>query len=368
MERELHYLRAELDRAPRLRPARGRHPRMVRLYELIAQVAPTHATVLITGESGTGKELVARAHPRPEPARAPSPSWPSTAPRSPTSCSRRELFGHEKGAFTGAHARKRGQFELAHGGTLFLDEVGELRVDCRPSSCARCRSARSSALGGTARIQVDVRVIAATNRDLAADGRARRTFREDLYYRLNVVPDRACRRCASARRTSRPARRALPAKVRRASSRRTCAALSPRRAARRSTRYDWPGNVRELENVIERSVALATPARDPPRRPAAGSRHARGRRPERRASPAPLSLRRRAIASSRPMCCARSSARTGTRAAPPGSSACIAIPFSPGSPPGASVRRAGDRIAARGGRRSDRSLPDAISRSAAPTT
>jgi len=128
MERELHYLRGELARAHGFDQLVGRHPRMVRLYELIAQVSQTPATVLITAESGTGKELVARAIHNQSPRRA-QPFVAVNLAAIPDSLLESELFGHEKGAFTGAHARKPGKFELAHGGTLFLDEVGSLRVD-----------------------------------------------------------------------------------------------------------------------------------------------------------------------------------------------------------------------------------------------
>ena len=128
MERELHYLRAELESAHGFDQLVGRHPRMVRLYELIAQVSQTHATVLITAESGTGKELVARAIHNQSPRRA-QPFVAVNLAAIPDSLLESELFGHEKGAFTGAYARKPGKFELAHGGTLFLDEVGSLRVD-----------------------------------------------------------------------------------------------------------------------------------------------------------------------------------------------------------------------------------------------
>src|SRR5262245_53792434 len=128
LEREVRYLRSEFDRAHGFDELVGRHPRMVRLYELIAQVAPTHATVLITAESGTGTELVARSiHRQSLPRDRPFVAVNLAA--IPDTLLESELFGHEKGAFTGAHARKAGKFELAHGGTLFLDEVGSLRID-----------------------------------------------------------------------------------------------------------------------------------------------------------------------------------------------------------------------------------------------
>ena len=165
MERELHYLRAELDRAHGFDQLVGRHPRMVRLYEVIAQVSQTHATVLITAESGTGKELVARAIHNQSPRRT-QPFVAVNLAAIPDSLLESELFGHEKGAFTGAYARKPGKFELAHGGTLFLDEVGSLRVDLQAKLLRALQQREIERLGGTRTIQVDVRVIAATNTDL----------------------------------------------------------------------------------------------------------------------------------------------------------------------------------------------------------
>src|SRR5215475_8166948 len=186
LEREVRYLRSEFDRAHGFDELVGRHARMVRLYELIAQVAPTHATVLITAESGTGKELVARAIHRQSPRRD-QPFVAVNLAAIPETLFESELFGHEKGAFTGAHARKLGKFELAHGGTLFLDEVGSLRVVLQAKLLRALQEREVERLGGTRTIPVDVRVIAATNVDLREGIRAR-TFREDLFYRLNVVP------------------------------------------------------------------------------------------------------------------------------------------------------------------------------------
>jgi two-component system response regulator AtoC len=253
MERELRYLRAELERAHGFDQLVGRHPRMVRLYELIAQVAQTHATVLITAESGTGKELVARAIHNQGPRRT-QPFVAVNLAAIPESLLESELFGHEKGAFTGAHSRKPGKFELAHGGTLFLDEVGSLRIDLQAKLLRALQQREFERLGGTRTIQVDVRVIAATNTDLRQAIRMR-AFREDLYYRLHVVPI------------------GIPALRERKSDLPDLAAHFVQKYARefkkdvrglsRGARlaldgYDWPGNVRELENIIERSVALAT--------------------------------------------------------------------------------------------------------------
>ncbi len=186
MERELRYLRAEFDRTHGFDQLVGRHPKMVRLYETIAQVAQTPATVLVNAESGTGKELVARAIHNQSPRRA-QPFVAVNLAAIPDTLLESELFGHEKGAFTGAHSRKLGKFELAHGGTLFLDEIGSLRVDLQAKLLRALQQREIERLGGTRTIQVDVRVIAATNTDLRQAIRAR-AFREDLYYRLHVVP------------------------------------------------------------------------------------------------------------------------------------------------------------------------------------
>ncbi len=253
MERELRYLRAELDRAHGFDQLVGRHPRMVRLYELIAQVAQTHATVLITAESGTGKELVARAIHNQSPRRA-QPFVAVNLAAIPEALLESELFGHEKGAFTGAHSRKPGKFELAHGGTLFLDEVGSLRIDLQAKLLRALQEREIEHLGGTRTIQVDVRVIAATNTDLRQAIRAR-AFREDLYYRLHVVPigvpplrERKSDLPDLAGHFVQKYSREFKKDVR-GLSRGALVALDG---------YDWPGNVRELENIIERSVALAT--------------------------------------------------------------------------------------------------------------
>jgi DNA-binding NtrC family response regulator len=253
MERELWYLRAELARAHGFDQLVGRHPKMVHLYQLIAQVAQTHATVLITAESGTGKELVARAIHNQSPRRA-QPFVAVNLAAIPEALLESELFGHEKGAFTGAHSRKPGKFELAHGGTLFLDEVGSLRIDLQAKLLRALQEREIERLGGTRTIQVDVRVIAATNTDLRQATRAR-AFREDLYYRLHVVPigvpplrDRKSDLPDLAAHFVRKYAQEFKKDVR-GLSRGALVALES---------YEWPGNVRELENIIERSVALAT--------------------------------------------------------------------------------------------------------------
>jgi two-component system, NtrC family, response regulator AtoC len=215
-------------------------------------VAQTPATVLITAESGTGKELVARAIHNQSPRRE-QPFVAVNLAAIPDSLLESELFGHEKGAFTGAHSRKPGKFELAHGGTLFLDEVGSLRIDLQAKLLRALQQREIERLGGTRTIQVDVRIIAATNGDLRAAIRTR-AFREDLYYRLHVVPvtvpplrerksDLADLAAHFVRKYSQDFKKDV-----RGLSRGALLALQ---------RYDWPGNVRELENIIERSVALA---------------------------------------------------------------------------------------------------------------
>ena len=253
LEREVCYLRAELDRAHGFDSLVGRHPAMVRLYEQIAQVAQTHATVLVMGESGTGKELVARAIHRQSPRRG-QPFVAVNLAAVPDGLFESELFGHEKGAFTGAHSRKLGRFELAHGGTLFLDEVGSLRVDLQAKLLRALQEREVERLGGTRTIPVDVRVIAATNEDLRGLVRAR-AFREDLFYRINVaaltIPPLRERKediPFLVEHFIRKYAREFKKEVRGISR----GALPPLDA------YDWPGNVRELENVVERCVALAT--------------------------------------------------------------------------------------------------------------
>jgi two-component system, NtrC family, response regulator AtoC len=253
LEREVRYLRAELERAHGFDELVGRHPSMLRLYEMVAQVAQTHATVLVTAESGTGKELVARAIHKKSPRRD-QPFVAVNLAAIPDTLLESELFGHEKGAFTGAHARKLGKFELAHGGTLFLDEVGGLRIDLQAKLLRALQEREVEHLGGTRSIPVDVRVIAATNIDLRQGVRAG-TFRGDLFYRLNVVP------------------LSIPPLRERKTDIEPLVAHFVRKYAREFkkdvrgiargalpilTQYDWPGNVRELENMIERSVALAT--------------------------------------------------------------------------------------------------------------
>ena len=230
----------------------GRHPEMVRVYQLITQIADTPTTALITGESGTGKELVARAIHERSPRSAQAFVAVNVAAL-PDALVESELFGHERGAFTGAYARKLGKFELAHGGTIFLDEIGSLRLDLQAKLLRALQEREIERLGGVRPIPIDVRVVAATNVNLRQAVRER-TFREDLYYRLNVVPIHVP--------ALRERREDIPflvehfvAKTARECHRQVDGVSAG--ALEVLTRYDWPGNVRELENVIHRAVVLA---------------------------------------------------------------------------------------------------------------
>ena len=230
----------------------GRHAEMVKIYQLVTRIADTPTTVLITGESGTGKELVARAiHNRSE--RRAQPFVAVNVAAIPDALIESELFGHEKGAFTGAHARKLGKFELAQGGTVFLDEIGSLRLDLQTKLLRALQEREIERLGGVRTIPIDVRVLAATNVNLKAAVKARE-FREDLYYRLNVVPIHV----PPLRERSQDIPLLIEHFVRKTAREchRDVRGVSAG-ALEVLARYDWPGNVRELENVIHRAVVLA---------------------------------------------------------------------------------------------------------------
>jgi DNA-binding NtrC family response regulator len=233
----------------------GRHPDMVRIYQLITQIATTPTTVLITGDSGTGKELVARAIHQVSDRRG-HPFVAVNVAAIPDALMESELFGHEKGAFTGAHARRLGRFELAQGGTLFLDEIGSLRLDLQTKLLRALQEREIERLGGGRPVPVDVRVLAATNVNLRQAVRDR-AFREDLYYRLNVVPIHVPR--LRDRRDDIP--RLVEHFVRKYAREyhREVRGVSAG-ALDALARYDWPGNVRELENAIQRAVVLAREA------------------------------------------------------------------------------------------------------------
>ena len=259
LEREVLYLRSALAGAPSdagglagaFEGMVGRHPEMVRIYQLIVQLASTPTTVLITGESGTGKELVARAiHARS--GRASHPFVAINVAAIPDALVESELFGHEKGAFTGAHAKKLGRFELAQGGTIFLDEIGCLRLDLQAKLLRALQEREIERLGGVRAIPVDVRIVAATNVNLKDAVRAR-AFREDLYYRLNVVPIHVPP-LRERREDIGPLAQYFVRKIARECGRDVRGVSAG--ALEVLTRYDWPGNVRELENVLHRAVVL----------------------------------------------------------------------------------------------------------------
>ncbi len=219
---------------------------------LIKDVAATQATVLITGESGTGKELVARAiHKGSQRSKAPFVALNCAA--IPENLLESELFGHEKGAFTGATQVRQGKFELASGGTLFLDEIGELPLTLQSRFLRVLQERAYERVGGNRVIHADVRVIAATNRDLEAEVNERR-FREDLYYRLNVFLIRLP--ALRERRDGIPLLVDFLLKSAAAQTGRTVLDIEPS-ALEKLVAYSWPGNVRELRNVIERAVILA---------------------------------------------------------------------------------------------------------------
>ena len=259
LEREVLYLRSALAGAPSdagglagaFEGMVGRHPEMVRIYQLIVQIASTPTTVLITGESGTGKELVARAiHARS--GRASHPFVAINVAAIPDALVESELFGHEKGAFTGAHVKKLGRFELAHGGTIFLDEIGSLRLDLQTKLLRALQEREIERLGGVRAIPVDVRIVAATNVNLKDAVRAR-AFREDLYYRLNVVPVHVPP-LRERREDIGPLVEYFVRKIARECGRDVRGVSAG--ALEVLSRYDWPGNVRELENVLHRAVVL----------------------------------------------------------------------------------------------------------------
>jgi transcriptional regulator with GAF, ATPase, and Fis domain len=229
----------------------GASPAVRAAIALVTKVAPTDSTVLITGETGTGKELVARAiHRRSR--RSARPCVSVNCAATPPSLIATELFGHERGAFTGAVQRRSGRFELAAGGTLFLDEIGELPTEIQIALLRVLQEHEFERVGGTTTVRADVRVVAATNRDLGA-AIAAGTFRSDLYYRLNVFPIEV----PPLRERREDIRLLVEVFVDRYASR-------TRKAIRRISKktlalleaYPWPGNIRELQNVIERSVIM----------------------------------------------------------------------------------------------------------------
>ena len=255
LEEENRYLQEEIKSDHNFEEIVGQSPAIKEVFKAIEAVAPAGATVLITGETGTGKELAARALHHLSPRRGKALIKVNCAAL-PAGLVESELFGHEKGAFTGAIARKIGRFELAHGGTLFLDEIGDLPLELQPKLLRVLQEGEFERIGASHTIPVDVRVIAATNRDLETAIRENR-FRSDLYYRLNVFPIRLP--------PLRERTEDIPLLVRYLTLK-----YGPRLGKRISNvspaimkmlqTYSWPGNVRELENVIERATILSAGA------------------------------------------------------------------------------------------------------------
>jgi len=231
----------------------GKSEIMLRIFDLVAQVAPSRSTVLIQGESGTGKELIAKAVHANSP-RKDKPFVPVNTGAVPTDLLESTLFGHVKGAFTSAIAAKKGLFELANGGTLFLDEIGTMPLDTQAKILRVLQDKRFMQLGGVHEIQVDVRIITATNVDLRTAVREGK-FREDLFYRLDVI--RFDLPPLRARREDIPALAAHFLKRYSDENDLPLRTLSPE-ALRALLDYEWPGNVRELENVMERGVVLSS--------------------------------------------------------------------------------------------------------------
>ena len=252
LRREAGQLRARLSERFRIQNIVGSSPPMQKVFETVLQVASSRASVLITGESGTGKELIAAAIHEHSP-RATGPFVKLHCAALAETLLESELFGHERGSFTGAAARRDGRFQQADGGTLFLDEIGEISSSVQVKLLRFLQEREFERVGGNQTIKVDVRIVAATNRDLmqrVKDGK----FREDLFYRLNVVSIEV------------PPLRFRPSDIPLLAMHflRKYAAADGKgvsgfsdEALARITRYSWPGNVRELENAIERAVVVS---------------------------------------------------------------------------------------------------------------
>jgi DNA-binding NtrC family response regulator len=246
---ENENLRKQLAAALGLENIIGRSPAMAQVFELVKKAARSEANILVLGESGTGKELIARAVHANSP-RAPQPFVPVDCAALPENLLESELFGHEKGAFTGAVRAKPGLMEVAAGGTVFLDEIGELPLALQSKLLRALQERQVRRVGGTALVDVDVRVVSATNRDLRQEA-AKGQFREELYYRINVIEIRL----PPLRERTGDVRLLAYAFVRRYGQGRVTACADEAMAALEA--YRWPGNVRELQNVIERACALA---------------------------------------------------------------------------------------------------------------
>jgi two-component system response regulator HydG len=230
----------------------GKGRKMKELFDFLAQVAPSEATVLILGESGTGKELVANAIHHNSP-RTQQPFVKVACAALPETLLESELFGHEKGAFTGAIARREGRFQAAHRGTIFLDEVGEMSLAIQTKLLRVLQEREFEPVGSSRTAKVDVRVIAATNKDLGKEIKEGR-FREDLFYRLNVIPIHLPP--VRERKEDIPALANHFLSLYREKNKKEIKEISPK-ALDLLIRHDWPGNIRELENCLERAVIVA---------------------------------------------------------------------------------------------------------------
>lgn len=231
----------------------GRNPKLLEAIDLAKRVSPSNTTVIITGESGTGKELMAR-YIHHQSSRRDGPFLVVNCAAIPITLIESELFGYEKGAFTGATNRKEGKFELAHKGTLFLDEIGDLGLETQVKLLRFFEEKEFERLGGKERLSVDVRVITATNQDLGALIRKKK-FREDLYYRINVFPIELCP--LRERKEDIELLVSHFVKLFNMETTKGIAGLD-NDALARLAEYDWPGNIRELRNVIERAFVLSS--------------------------------------------------------------------------------------------------------------
>jgi two-component system response regulator AtoC len=252
LQREVEELRHEVGRRYQVENIIGKSPKMQEVFRTVLTVAPLKTTVLITGESGTGKELIAKAIHYGSP-RARRPLVTLNCAAIPETLLESELFGHEKGSFTDAHQKKLGQFELAHGGSLFLDEIGEMGAATQAKLLRVLEHSEFLRVGGQKPVSVDVRIIAATNRDLS-NALKEGTFRADLFYRLNVV--------AIHLPPLRERRDDLVLLIRHFVASKCREMAIPEKTVRQDAadvllRYPWPGNVRELENLIERVLVLS---------------------------------------------------------------------------------------------------------------
>src|SRR6202451_1454262 len=253
LKKEAGYLRRELRRLTGLDHMIGTAPKMRAIFELIQTIAPQTSRVLITGESGTGKELVARAI-HENSARSQAPFITINCGAFPETLLESELFGYMKGSFTGANENRQGLFQAGHGGTFFMDEIGNMSLTMQVKLYRVLQEGKVRPIGSTEESDVDVRIIAATNKNFEkeiSEGR----FREDLYYRLSVIPTQLPPLREGRGDIPRLSRHFL--ETFRKSMEKPVTSISPEAMSRLES-YDWPGNVRELENTMERAVALET--------------------------------------------------------------------------------------------------------------